>query len=336
MRYREEICFTDSVKQEYIDGLERLIKEREKFAASERKKYIKDIFETPDIYRDDLKKMLGWPLVDYLPNGLPTVKKDRLSKEDGYTVYRMQFEVLKGVKLSGLYFEEEDGINKPLVILQHGGSGTPERISGMYGDTTNYNNMLHRVRQHGVHVFAPQLLLWNKDNYKVDYNRVSVDSRLKRCGSSVTAVEIFAITRILDYFEAKKNIISFGMVGLSYGGFYTLFTSAIDKRIKSALSCSFFAKREPIDWADWTWRDSLCKFNDAEVACLSYPRKLFLAMGDKDELFKSSDSEKAYEEIKEICSSVGTEWVELKIFDGVHEFIKDDEQIEKLIAELKA
>lgn len=335
MKYREEMNYTDSYKKEYIDGLENLIKEREECAEKTRKEYIKNIFETPVKYREDLKNMLGWPLVGYEAEGIPDTTFEKLSVEDGYTIYRVKFEVLKGVKLSGLYFEADGAEEKPLVILQHGGSGTPERISNVFGDTTNYNDMLHRVRCHGVHVFAPQLLLWNKEDYKVDYDRISVDSRLKRCGSSITAVEVFAITRVIDYFESEKNIKTFGMAGLSYGGFYTLYTAAVDERISSALSCSFFARREPVDWADWTWFDSLNKFNDAEIACLVYPRKLYLAMGNKDELFDSRASEESYKNILDLSSSVGADWVNLKIFEGTHEFIKDDEQIEKLIKDLK-
>jgi len=334
MNYREEKPYADSFKQEYLDGIEAVIKEREKYADEQRKNYIKDFFDNQEEKREDLKRMLGWPLYGYEDARPPEVTKEELSKEDGFTIYRMTFEVLKGLKLCGLYFEADTLQKVPLVIVQHGGSGTPELISGVYGYTSNYNDMLHRVRKHGVHVFAPQLLLWNQEDYKVTYDRKEIDARLKRTGSSVTAIEVYGIIRILDYFESLDIVSSFGMVGLSYGGFYSLYTAAIDKRIKAALSCSFFAKRYSVGWSDWTWHESSFKFDDAETACLVYPRKLYLAMGDKDELFDSNNSVESYEKIKEICKTKDTKWVDLKIFDGNHEFIKDDEQIEKLIRNL--
>ena len=179
--------------------------------------------------------MLGWPLVGFSTKKLSNVKSELLSEEDGYEIYRMQFEILEGVNLTGLFFKQSVYEKKPLVIVQHGGHGTPEQLSGMYGNTANYNDMLKRVRRYGVHVFAPQLLLW-RDEYNVPFDRRAIDGRLKRVGSSITAIEVFGIMRILDYFEYQEYVSCFGMVGLSYGGFYPLYTAAVDTRIKSAIS----------------------------------------------------------------------------------------------------
>ena len=87
---------------------------------------------------------------------------------------------------------------KPLVLVQHGELGTPELISAFYdGDTANCNAMLERVIAHKVHAFAPQLLLWDKEKFDVSFDRVNIDARLKRVGSSITAVELYWLTRIL-------------------------------------------------------------------------------------------------------------------------------------------
>ncbi len=332
MNYKEEMDVAAESKKEYVQGLDKLIEERQKAAEIVRTEYLKDIFTNPEKYREDFKRMLGWPLVDYTADCPPKATMEKLSEEEGYTIYRVKFEILDGLFMTGLFFKVE-GDKKPLVIVQHGGTGTPEKISGVLGDTSNYNDMLQRVIKHGVHAFAPQLLLW-ADAYNVPYNRNAVDVRLKRLGSSVSAVEIFGITRILDYFEAQDYVSCFGMVGLSYGGFYTLFTTALDTRIKSAISCSFFNKRDEICWSDWTWFNSGNMFDDAEVAALVYPRRLCIQMGNQDELFNYRYSEESFERIKEICREVGTDWVELIVFDGTHEFCKDDQPIERLIADL--
>ena len=279
--------------------------------------------------------MLGWPLTDDTNYDLPEIVSEKLSEEDGYSVYRMQFEILEGLKMTGLFFKADGAGALPLVIVQHGGLGTPELISGIYGSTANYNDMLQRVRENGVHVFAPQLLLWS-ESYDVEFDRKVIDARLKMVGSSITAIEIFGIQRILDYFERESYVSSFGMVGLSYGGFYTLYTTAIDTRIKSAISCSFFNKRDTVGWSDWTWFDSAAKFDDAEIASLVYPRKLHIAIGQNDELFDCKYGEESFEKLKQICKDVGTEWVSFDMFDGTHEFFKYDEPIKKLVSDIKA
>ena len=276
--------------------------------------------------------MLGWPLVGVDLNKIPVVTAEKLSHEDGYEIYRMQFEILDGLKLTGLFFKAQS--EKPLVIVQHGGLGTPEIISGVYGNTGNYNDMLQRVIKHGIHAFAPQLLLWNAEEYNVPKDRGVLDARLKRVGSSITAVELYGIILTLNYFEKQDFVSDFGMVGLSYGGFYTLYASAIDTRIKSAISCSFFNKRDMYARADWTWFKSAEKFDDAEIASLVYPRDLCIQIGSRDELFDYKYGEESFEKLKEICKEVGTDWVSFMVFDGVHEFCIDDEPIKKLISRL--
>lgn len=334
MHYKEPKEKSKKYKENYVNGLLNIIEQRQKEAEKIRNEYSKDIFENPEKYRNDLKMMLGWPLTDLKKSENPKVVAEKLSDEHGYTVYRMQFEIACGLKITGLFFCLDTEEKKPLVIVQHGGLGTPEFVSGFYGNTSNYNNMICRVIKQDVHVFAPQLLLWG-DEYETVYDRKAIDAQLKRVGSSITAVEIFCISRIIDYFQNQKFVLSFGMVGLSYGGFYTLFTAAIDTRIKAAISCSFFNSRDNYTWSDWTWFKSAYMFDDAEIAALVYPRKLCIEVGTRDELFDCSEAVKSFDKLKSMTKSVGNEWLEdIIVFDGIHEFCKDDAPIERLTAEL--
>ena len=194
--------------------------------------------------------------------------------------------------------------------------------------------MAERVLERGVHVFAPQLLLWNPNKHTVEYNRDRIDGRLKRVGGSIAAVECHALMRILDYFEVQENVSGFGMLGLSYGGFWTLYLSAIDTRIKSAISCAFFNKRDQYPWAPWTWLNSAAMFDDAEVAALVYPRQLCIQIGKYDTLFDAKYGHESFDELCEICRDVGTDWVDFMPLDGDHEFCKDDAPIDKMIKRL--
>ena len=75
------------------------------------------------------------------------------------------------------------------------------------------------------------------------------------------------------------------MIGLSYGGFYTLFAAALDVRIKAAVSSCFFNNRYKYDFADWAWFNAGNRFMDAEVGALVCPRPLYIEVGGKDALF---------------------------------------------------
>ena len=333
MNYREERDCSRSFKEKYINGIEALICAKQGEAAEKRADYCKNIFASPDAYREEFKKMLGWPLVGGDRSAIPPVKCEKLFDEEKYSIFRMSFEILDGLEMTGLYFEAKREGKAPLVLVQHGGSGTPELISGIYGNTHNYNDMLERVLRYGVHIFAPQLLLW-ENTYDVPFDRRAIDARLKRVGSSITAVELYGLSRILDYFETKDNVLSFGMVGLSYGGFYTLYEAAVDTRIRSAISCAFFNARDEIPWSDWTWDRSAERFDDAEIACLVYPRRLCIEIGKNDPAFIYEHGVSSFERLTEMCHEVGTEWTELIVFDGKHEFCKDDGPIERMISDL--
>lgn len=335
MIYREGKKYTEQNKQAYRDGIAQIMRQRLRDARPVRAEYFKDVLSSQEKYRQDLREMLGWPLVGHDDTEAPAVSCIKLSDEVKFTLYRAEFEMLPGVKLSGLFFKMKGDGKKPLVIVQHGKSGTPEIMSGALGSTWNYNDMTLRVVKYDVHVFAPQLLLWDAAQYGAPYDRISLDAALKRTGSSIAAIELYEISRIVDYFEKQDYVSSFGMVGLSYGGFYTLYAAALDTRIKSSISCSFFATRDACNWSDWVWQNSANTFDDAEVACLVYPRRICLQMGTRDELFKSQYSEESYDKIKAYCNDTEPDWCQLVLFDGKHEFCLDDAPIERLVNDLK-
>ena len=94
MNYKEEMSLTDLHKEEYVQGFKCLIDKLQADAAVTRAAYAAKIISDPEPCREDLKRMLGWPLVNYQAEGLPAVRKELLAEEDGYKIYRVRFEVL--------------------------------------------------------------------------------------------------------------------------------------------------------------------------------------------------------------------------------------------------
>lgn len=333
--YTEDIECSAIYKKQYLSGMDKLIKKMKRQAEKKRLEYRRDIFHNPCKYREDLKKTLGWPLTFFNTDaGMPKAEFEELVCEESYTLYRMTIDIFDGLCMTGIFLKKKDK-KCPLVIAQHGGEGTPELVFGIYGDTGNYNSMIQDLIEYDVHIFAPQLLLWRKEKYGVSYDRQVVDARLKRLGSSIAAVEIYGIMRIIDYFEKQDYTTTFGMIGLSYGGFYTLFTAALDERIKSAISCSWFNTRDKYDRSDWTWNCSAEKFSDSEIACLVYPRKLCLECGTQDELFDVRWAKNEMENLRKLCSEVGDDWLDCIVFEGNHEFYADKNIMKNFIDNLK-
>lgn len=338
MNYVENIKATKTQRQDYLSSIENLIKKRQDEYDNKRLNNLADIINNPQKSRQDFKNMLGWPLTEPVSSPRST-KKELLSDEGEYCIYRMGFEIFKDFYFYGLFFEYKNK-KLPFVISQHGGLGTSELCSGLYdGDTSNYNHMTERILQRGVHVFAPQLLLWNPEKYEVEFDRKDIDSKLKQLGGSITALEIFCIQSVINYFEVQPNIDEqkIGMAGHSYGGFYTLFTAAIDTRIKTALSSSYFNDAYKYSWTDYTWKNSAEKFLNSEIALLCYPRKLWLSVGAKDTCFDIETARSEYERLcreTELCKIPKT-WLDFEIYDADHIFCPEDNFVDDMISELK-
>lgn len=331
---------TKSFREAYVSGIKALIRDGYRVQEEKRTAYISGIAQNPEKYRAEFRNMLGFPL--NCPRCMahkPSLTKILLYEDAEKAIYRATVTVLDTVPFTGLLFLHKDEKDHPFIISQHGGSGTPEVCSGLYEDGTyNYNNMTERIFRHGANVFAPQLLLWSdeyeSDNFKRD-DRNPIDAQLKQLGGSITALEIYCISKSLDAFceagIAQENHL--GMIGLSYGGFYTLFTAAAEPRIKAALSCSFYNKRDQYAWIDWTWMSSATKFFDAEVAMLIYPRCLRIAVGDNDGMFDFKLAEAEFDRLRQLSQQAygRTDWLDTRVFPGTHEFIQTDDFIEQVI-----
>lgn len=338
MKYSEDIKATDKHRRAYLNSIENLIKKRRSECNEQRLCNVKNIIADPEKARYDFIEMLGWPLTE-TPRVPLSSTKELLSDEETYNIYRVGFETFPDFWFYGLLFEYKNK-KLPLVISQHGGLGTPELCSGLYnGDTSNYNRMTERLFERGVHVFAPQLLIWNAEKYGVEYNRNDIDSKLKQLGGSIAALEIYCIRSVISYFERQPNVDGnrIGMAGHSYGGFYTLFTAAADTRIKTALSSSYFNDANEYSWCDFTWKNSAHKFLHSETALLCYPRKLWISVGEKDTCFNIDTAKTEYERLRTEIKTCGIsdDWLNFEIYDADHIFCPDDKFVDDMIFELK-
>ncbi len=290
MNYTENYDDTKEFRQAYLEGLESYEKALRDQACRQRDAFFTDIFNNPDRYRLALQNMLGFPLKE--KRQVPTlIQKELITTTDSHDVYRIQLSALHSIPIYGLYFKLKQNGKFPLIISQHGGLGTPELCSGIIdGGSQNYNDMTQRLLQYRVNVFAPLILVWKgSDGADIGAIRNNLDVKLKNSGSSIQAVESAAIMNAIDWFSELDNVDekNIGMVGLSYGGLYSLIVTALDIRIKAAISCSAFGQLSTISWSDWSWKERNKLFADAEMAALCWPRYLHLLIGNKDELFSS-------------------------------------------------
>ncbi|MBQ2750536.1 MAG: dienelactone hydrolase family protein [Clostridia bacterium] len=338
--FSEPISASAETRKAYRDGIQALIRRRaEELEAIRRKEvtpaHMKAI---QPMYREKLKKMLGWPLTGPVLDPAPKVTRVHLADEEGVVIDRITLEILDGVPMTALLFTPTDlaeGEKIPGVLCQHGGAGTPELISGLWGDTHNYNQMLRRVLEHRVIVIAPQLLLWRQpEEEKEDFppfERARIDGALRQLGGTITALEIYGLQRMIDYLAALPQVDEsrLGMVGLSYGGFYTLLTAAIDTRLKAAVSSCSFNSHACGTIPDWCFQDAALKLMNGETAALVAPRALAIEVGEKDKLFPADEARREAQIVPAFFEAfdAGDKFL-FHVFDGPHEFDKGPKSLD--------
>ncbi len=147
-------------------------------------------------------------------------------------------------------------------------------------------------------------------------------------GETMVGWRVWDVMRTIDYLSTRSEIDSshIGCMGISGGGTVTVFSAALDPRIRVALVSGYLN----------TFRDSIGSLahcidnyvpgilNWAEmhdIAGLIAPRPLFVESGEKDNIFPIRASIASFEEVKKIYSVFGVpDLVEQEVFPEDHQF----------------
>ncbi len=316
-----------------------LLEKRREAAREERRRYFRPDATSATAYerslaayRHDLTALLGWPLTEPAPAVKGEVSE--IANDEQGRIYRVHVGTVAGLKAYGLLFLPRTAGKYPLVIAQHGGHGAPELAAGFWPEApSNYNGMITRLRERGVAVFAPQLIVWDKGQEPA-YDQQHLDRKFRHLGGSRAAFDLCQLRELFAWLmtHPEIDVNRVGMTGLSYGGFYSLFFSALEPRIRVTVSSCFVNDRHHYDWEDWVWTGSARRFLDGEIARMICPRPLFLEAGARDELFDAEGFGPVALEVAEAYGTLGREAVfESRLHPGGHEYDPDGRASEFLL-----
>lgn len=329
--YEEEVTASDPGRAEQAQELQKYLAGWQKERPALRKRFTPD-FASPQAYevstrklRRTLRNSLGYP-----PPGQPDAEFSQIKvigQDSAALYYRARISALPGVHVIGLYIVPKARQGRvPLVIAMHGGGGSPE-LATFHGGA-NYHDMVRGAVARGYAVWAPQHL-FAAPGFPSDI-RQRIDAQARLVGTTITAIEIAKISRGLDVVsrrpEVDKNRIA--MIGLSYGGFYTLYTTALEPRIKVAVSSCIFGNRgerlfedEPNAWSDMRFPHGASLFPDSEIVALICPRPLEIQMGVKDDLIPIEPARREAPAAAAYYQKLGlSDRFRFFEFDGGHEF----------------
>ena len=147
-------------------------------------------------------------------------------------------------------------------------------------------------------------------------------------GQTMIGWRVWDVMRTLDYIATRTELDSsrVGCMGISGGGTVTLFSTALDPRIRAAFVSGYLN----------TFRDSVGSLSHCidnyvpgilnwaemhDVAGLIAPRPLFVESGEKDDIFPIRASIESFTRTREIYSVFGVQdRVEQEVFPGEHSF----------------
>ncbi len=291
--YEQEVRASDPVRAEQVKELDSYIVGLKNDSSRLHAIFTPD-YSSPKAYEASTKRLrqVFADSIGYPPPGKPDAEAPTFTKmgEDAIGVYyRARISVLPGVHTDGIYIVPKGLKGRaPLIVSMHGGGGSPD--VALFHGGANYRDMVRGGVKRGYVVFAPTHL-FSAPGYPGDI-RNKIDARMRLVGTSLTAVEIAKITRSLDVLVKRPEVDPkrIAMVGLSYGGYYTLVVPALEPRIKVAVSSCYFGvqegryvKDELSVPPDFQFKDRFTLWKDSEIVALICPRPLEIQAGSTDD-----------------------------------------------------
>ncbi len=215
----------------------------------------------------------------------------------------------------------------PAIICQHGHGLGKDDVMGIAHSPAARHNIrkfnyayAHKLALRGYVVLAPDAAgfgeresrLWEIPGHLRDTCFMNSLSAML-VGKTYIGKRVWDTMRCVD-FLAERPLVDhrrIGIVGLSGGGTVSLFSAALEKRIKLAVVSGYFC----------TFRDSLftksgcaCNFipgimkycDMPDIAALIAPRPLFIQSGRKDELFPINGAKAAFGKLSRVYRLLGS------------------------------
>jgi len=328
--YEEEVAASNPIRAEQARELDAYVKALRADGARLRQ-LLRPSYASRKAYEGSVKpyRQAFCQSIGYPPPGKPDGEAvfERIGEDQLGSYYRARIPVLPGVRAVGIYIVPRALKGPaPLVISMHGGGGSPE--VALFRGGANYHDMVRGGVKRGYVVWAPTHL-FRAEGYPPNV-RNQMDDRLRLVGTSLTAVEIAKITRSLDVILKRPEVDPkrVAMVGLSYGGYYTLVVTALEPRIRAAVSSCYFGVQEgryeqdelsvP---SDFRFPDRFTLFQDPDVAALICPRPLEIQAGSRDNASHRESGKRLAPRAAEYYRRLGMpDRFRFVVFEGGHEF----------------
>lgn len=298
------------------------------FDFSSTEAYIRSV----EVMRGRFRESLRYPPPGFDPASLGPIKETPAGEDELARYWLLEIPVLPGVFATGYYVRPKSAgpLEKlPLVIGAHGRQGKPEATSDgkLPILLPGSRDLAWAALQQGYAVWLPNFAHYGNDDERFR-DRLTVHAW--EAGTSLPAIEIAKVIKALDALLQRGDLDAdrVAMVGLSYGGFYTLYSTALEPRIRVAVVAAYLNDREkvldssdPTGFLDWRYPDSLTLWRDPAVVAMVAPRPLLIEAGNQDQLFPIEGARRVAPEAARFYQKLGLgDRFKFSEFVGRHDF----------------
>ncbi|MGC8971357.1 MAG: alpha/beta hydrolase family protein [bacterium] len=313
------------------------------------------LYEQPRVYEFKARTIEEWKewrealrnkLVELLggfPDRVPLEAEVLEEREfDSYIRERIIFNSAPDVSVVG-YLLIPKGVELPApgVIALHGHGYGKDDIVGIWEDGTDrtipdgyQKDFAISLVKSGFVTFAIEQACFGerrepediaKDKYQSSCRKVSFWAML--LGKTVIGMRVWDVMRAIDYLETRKEVktSSIGIMGISGGGMTSLFSSALDERVKAVVVSGYLNTFKDsilsVYHCECNYIPGILKYAEMyDVACLIAPRALLVESGTKDNIFPIKATEFSISKVKKAYEILGvSEKLDVDIFEGRHQ-----------------
>ncbi len=288
-------------------------------------------------WREGLRREL-WRLLGDLPEETSSLNPEVVEEfeKDGILISKIVYDVEEDFSIPAYLLRPAEAKGRlPAILALHGHGRGKVDVAGIFSSELEYQKHIaplnydyaYQFAKRGYVVLAPDARCFgelSRDGVRCDWGFKAAIL----LGRTLVGLRVWDAMRSIDYLQSLPFVDGsrIGCVGLSWGGTWTAYTSALDDRIKVAVISGYFD----------SFRDMLlerpcciCQYipgirkiaDFPDIVGLIAPRPLLIEYGRRDPLYTYSEVLKAYGRLKKIYELLGVpERLDLDVFDGAHMF----------------
>ena len=260
------------------------------------------------------------------------------TEEEDYVREKLVFESEPGVSVPAYLLLPKDlpkGRKSPALLCLHGHGRGKDDAAGIARDDLDRQRFIRPLNYDYAHQFACKGYITLAPDSRCFGERAQDDMSCSWAftsglllGKIMVGMRVWDAMRAVDYLLSRPEVDPerIGCVGLSWGGTHTIYTSALDDRIKVAVVSGYFSsfKDTLIDRGECPCQyvPNILKYADLpDIVALIAPRPLLIENGTRDPLYTLEVVKEEYKKLERVYEVLGVpERVDIDIFEGGHQF----------------